>query len=175
MVAFAGQKTQACVRCCKELPLDLRHFGWRKESNAFRRECRKCQAERTREYSKTLDPVRYRRKKYQDKLRQFGLTMEEYEAIAAAQGFKCALCRKPEKNGKRLAVDHCHHTGQIRGLLCHQCNRLLGYFGDSAESLTRVMAYLIGPSQASQLVAEMRKSSAPLCQGQLDLLLPKES
>ena len=173
-VAFAGQKTQICTTCQQEQPLDLKHFAWRKDQRVFRRNCRKCQARNTREYLKTVNPVLLRRKKYQDKLRQFDLTLAEYEAIAAAQGNRCALCRKPEKN-RRLAVDHCHQTGQIRGLLCTGCNHALARMGDSTEGVQRVLAYLTGPSQASQLVAELRKSTAPLCQGQLDLSLPTES
>lgn len=45
-----------------------------------------------------------------------------------AQDFKCALCRRHKdsfKRGYALAVDHCHETGKVRGLLCCTCNRLL--------------------------------------------------
>ena len=59
--------------------------------------------------------------------RTFGLTVEEYDAMLDAQHGVCAICGKlPQK--KRLAVDHNHTTGKVRGLLCPSCNRTLGYF-----------------------------------------------
>lgn len=50
--------------------------------------------------------------------------------------------RKEKEFVRRLAVDHCHSTGKIRGLLCHNCNTGLGKLGDSIESLTKALNYL---------------------------------
>jgi hypothetical protein len=55
----------------------------------------------------------------------FDLTPEEYEIMLAAQGGVCAICTRPPKT-KRLAVDHNHKTGEVRGLLCARCNQILG-------------------------------------------------
>jgi len=80
--------------------------------------------------------------------KNYGLTISEYDALFARQGYKCAICdRKPEtrtRQGRklRLAVDHCHETGQIRGLLCADCNRAIGQLGDSAERIEKALAYL---------------------------------
>jgi hypothetical protein len=57
--------------------------------------------------------------------RLYGIDRPEYERMSEAQGHTCAICGKPE-NGKALAVDHCHATGAIRGLLCSNCNKGLG-------------------------------------------------
>jgi hypothetical protein len=66
-------------------------------------------------------------------LKKFGLTLGQYKQMLEAQNFVCAICRKPEtaldyRTGKlkRLAVDHNHETGKVRGLLCVFHNRLLG-------------------------------------------------
>jgi hypothetical protein len=56
--------------------------------------------------------------------KQLGVTTEQYEAMLRAQGGGCAICGNPPKT-RRLDVDHDHKTGQVRGLLCHRCNRAL--------------------------------------------------
>jgi hypothetical protein len=77
----------------------------------------------------------------------YGLTVAEYEQMAADQNGGCAICdakvsfKKADKS-KRLAVDHDHETNEVRGLLCVRCNRGLGYFEDSIERLMRAKAYL---------------------------------
>ncbi len=53
--------------------------------------------------------------------RKFGITREDYDAMFLAQGGLCAICRKPGGR-RRLAVDHNHVTGEVRGLLCNGCN-----------------------------------------------------
>lgn len=60
------------------------------------------------------------------------------------QGGVCAICGNPEtdKRNHRLAVDHCHETDKIRGLLCKSCNIGLGMFKDNTNNLTRAVAYL---------------------------------
>jgi Recombination endonuclease VII len=57
-----------------------------------------------------------------------------------AQRGQCAICREI----KRLVVDHCHRSGQRRGLLCHKCNSGLGYFSDSKSLLMNAITYLAG-------------------------------
>lgn len=58
-------------------------------------------------------------------LAKYGLTPEGYERILAAQGGKCAICRRLPKPGKNFNVDHDHKTDAVRGLLCFFCNRIL--------------------------------------------------
>jgi hypothetical protein len=54
----------------------------------------------------------------------------------------CAICKEPESRDRELALDHCHDTGEIRGLLCSACNTGIGLFKDSPERLVAASEYL---------------------------------
>jgi hypothetical protein len=78
--------------------------------------------------------------------RKFGLTPEQYDLIYQAQGGKCAICQVATGKTKKLAVDHDHKTGKIRGLLCSTCNRMiLGTLRDDITALQRAIDYLVTP------------------------------
>ena len=73
----------------------------------------------------------------------FNITLEQYDKILVKQNFKCAICNKHMSEFKRaLAVDHDHETGKIRGLLCRNCNAILGYAGDNPKILLEAIDYL---------------------------------
>ena len=80
--------------------------------------------------------------------KKYGITLNEYEQMFQQQLGLCAICHKPETklsikgNQSLLAVDHCHTTGKIRGLLCRNCNLLLGHAKDSEDILLNAVAYL---------------------------------
>lgn len=77
--------------------------------------------------------------------RTYNISSEEYDAILEAQGGRCAGCRKPPGK-KRLAVDHDHRTGIVRGLLCSNCNhRLLGRRDRDPGLFLRIYEYLTDP------------------------------
>lgn len=78
---------------------------------------------------------------------KYGITPEQYDALLEAQDGCCAICGQPEAistwNGQpRLAVDHDHATGEIRGLLCNHCNTGLGKFRDDPDVLDAAIDYL---------------------------------
>lgn len=75
---------------------------------------------------------------------RYGITSEQYEEMVRAQGGRCAICGTDNPGRKRTkwAVDHCHKTGRVRGLLCTKCNPGLGYFQDSPELLLAAARYL---------------------------------
>jgi hypothetical protein len=102
--------------------------------------CRRCDLDR-----KKAD-YRAHPKKYLDRQRKYayGITAHEYDSLHAAQGGVCAICGLPEtrRTKSSLAVDHCHTTGKIRGLLCSMCNPGLGGFKDNPELLLAAVAYL---------------------------------
>lgn len=76
--------------------------------------------------------------------REFGITATEWDQLLAAQGGGCAICRSPfgDSTGKPLAVDHCHETGAVRGLLCFACNFGVGLYKNDPERLRSAADYL---------------------------------
>lgn len=73
----------------------------------------------------------------------YNMTVEEYNILFDGQEGRCAICGIHQDDFKeRLSVDHNHATGKVRGLLCNDCNRMLGGSKDSVESLTKAIEYL---------------------------------
>lgn len=70
----------------------------------------------------------------------YGITAEQYDAMFAAQGECCAICRDP--NPVQWNVDHCHETGAVRGILCSACNQGIGLLRDDREVLRSAVRYL---------------------------------
>lgn len=77
------------------------------------------------------------------RLRKYELTIEKYNEMLLGQNNCCKICLTPKfNNGKRLAVDHCHKTGKIRGLLCESCNRAIGLLKDDVVVLENAIKYI---------------------------------
>lgn len=75
-------------------------------------------------------------------LKTYNLTLEEYYSLYKDGAF-CSICGISEyENNKKLAIDHCHKTGIVRGLLCNNCNHGLGKFKDSIQLLSKAIDYL---------------------------------
>jgi hypothetical protein len=102
------------------------------------------------EYEKTK-PKEWRQaigRKSNLKLR-YNITPQEYETKLASQDYCCAICGKDAFDNIRrgkiepLCIDHCHTTGNLRDLLCFQCNSALGHFKDNIETLQKAVQYLL--------------------------------
>lgn len=97
-------------------------------------------------YAKNRDRALARgRVRYRE--RYYGLSAFQFDELLARQKGVCAICSQPETHLRRgrplpLCVDHCHKTGRVRGLLCHECNWALGKFKDSQELLQKALNYL---------------------------------
>ncbi len=70
----------------------------------------------------------------------YGITLEAYNEMLEAQGGVCAICQS--ESNRMLDTDHCHETGEVRGLLCNGCNQGLGQFKDSPKRLQNAIDYL---------------------------------
>ena len=149
-----------CTSCSQYLPES--EIRWDAVRNRWDGSCRSC---KTLAYKRHLDaPLReakaaerranhaaYMRKwaaKNRDvqrikvTLRTWGLTEAQYRALFDAQDHKCAVCGAEARTGKVLAIDHCHDSGRIRGLLCQDCNLGMGQFADDPNLLEAAVRYL---------------------------------
>jgi hypothetical protein len=93
------------------------------------RHCRTCMRERHKEFRRYV----------------YGLTAEQHDELLKQQDAVCAICRTPAAEGRVLVVDHNHASGEIRGLLCSDCNTALGQFLDSPALLRAAVVYLGRP------------------------------
>ena len=75
----------------------------------------------------------------------YGLAEGDYVRLYLFQGGRCAGCQRATGARKRLAVDHHHVTGEVRGLLCGPCNRMVGHFRDDPSTFLRLADYLTNP------------------------------
>jgi hypothetical protein len=75
---------------------------------------------------------------------KYHISLQEYTELLIRQNGCCAICGTSDPKGptSQFVVDHCHHTGKIRGLLCNHCNTGLGKLGDTIESLNKAIRYL---------------------------------
>lgn len=93
--------------------------------------------------------LRHRKVKMAWDLKKYGLSLDDYDSMLKAQAGRCAICRREEIGGRgilrKLAVDHCHLTGCVRGLLCNRCNAALGMVRDDASVLRAMILYLEKP------------------------------
>lgn len=120
--------------------------NWRWELSLFYRLGR-ASAEDRKKYDAAVReraPLRRRAKEFYKK---FGLTLDGYQSLHDAQNGACACCGLPETDRRAgvtrwLAVDHCHSTGAVRGLLCSNCNQGLGRFRDDPALLRKAAEYL---------------------------------
>lgn len=85
----------------------------------------------------------------QQREKSLGVTEDDYQRMLAAQDDSCAVCglrieeyRTKYNRYTQFSVDHNHSTGEVRGLLCHNCNRALGMLQDDPEILWRAVSYL---------------------------------
>ena len=86
----------------------------------------------------------YTRARKKNLKRRYSITEEQYNELFDSQCGKCAICGTHQKDlSTKLAVDHIHSTGVIRGLLCYNCNMGLGRFKDSEQLIISALSYLM--------------------------------
>ncbi len=134
-------------------PWGVENFYWRVSS--VDPEIKFKHKEYQRDYQRKLRAANPRYGKDQFLRRNYGVTLEWYDAQHARQKGLCTICDQPETQviGGRLlelAVDHCHEKGHVRSLLCCKCNQGLGCFQDDPELLRKAAAYLDPHKQGAE-------------------------
>jgi len=87
--------------------------------------------------ARRADPVN----RAKERARRHGISLQDLEAMSARQHGACAICKR--KRARSLAIDHCHATRKVRGLLCDNCNPGLGFFQDSPRLLQMAIEYMV--------------------------------
>lgn len=145
--------SKRCNRCGQIKPLV--EFSPHLTSYYGRRpECKPCRMAKIKTHYQGYDEERRNQAK---RIRHFirlkylyGITRQEYRELFSEQGGLCAICNCPEtrtNNGggiQSLSVDHAPDTGQVRGLLCANCNTGLGLMKHNTEYLYKAIRYLKG-------------------------------
>ena len=129
---------KVCFNCKVEKP--LQDF-YKSNTRYYQRECKVCTKDRKNAWSKTPEGKESSKR---TKLKaRFGMSIEQYGSLLLKQNNCCAICGVHEKEfTHKLAVDHCHTTGTIRGLLCKPCNLALGNMMDNPARLRVAALYL---------------------------------
>lgn len=132
----------------KSKPWSIDNFYWKQTSlsdearadrAAYMREWQRKKRDSNKEYYKSIQLKK-----------TYGIDIDWFNRQFDLQKGVCAICGEPEKtiiHGRQisLAVDHCHDTGQVRGLLCRGCNNSIGHFKHDISILQKAIDYLKTP------------------------------
>lgn len=139
-------ETKRCATCGEDKPRS-EYYAVSKTESTLRPHCKPCHSTRRKaNYAKAGGKdIPYE----QLIKREYGITLADYNALLRSQAHRCAVCRRPEtirskRTGelRRLAVDHDHVTGAVRGLLCHRCNILVWAFEENHAILGLINHYV---------------------------------
>lgn len=135
-----------CTKCSKNKTLDsfYKNKNFKDGRSYYCKDCVKKDHKIRAE-----DPVRKKDMRNNHLRARYGITIEGYEKLMVLQDGLCAICKKEETQEHSryggvmpLAVDHNHFTGEVRGLLCSRCNRLLGRLESSREIYDGIISYV---------------------------------
>lgn len=96
----------------------------------------------TREWKLRNPELYIQRSRDKEYRRKYGISLEQYDELLKAQQGVCAICATSCDTGMNLAVDHCHDTNKIRGLLCKNCNTAIGLLKEDLETMTKALEYV---------------------------------
>ncbi|MES1975755.1 MAG: endonuclease VII domain-containing protein [Pseudomonadota bacterium] len=131
---------------CKDCQKDYREQH-KETGNEYTRQWRKAHpgydAAQNLLYRQTNPGLRAQQDRRKRLKKKYNLTPEEFDALIAAQGGRCAICKTDTPGGSGTwHVDHNHETGRVRGLLCVRCNPMLGLALDDPLILIAALEYL---------------------------------
>lgn len=131
---------KTCTKCKKVKPLSKYHYRNRGKGTVDTI-CKTCTALGRKKYYLTKHARAVCRKSSRKRL--YGLTNSEFDKMLTDQKGCCAICGKHQTEAKKVfSVDHNHETKELRGLLCMNCNLLLGHAKENTETLQSAIDYL---------------------------------
>lgn len=135
-------QTKICKTCNVELELD--NFSKGQGKYKLHNACKVCDAIRRRKQHASLSVEEKARRSEQQRIKEYkriyNLPDDLAKQLANNREGVCKICNET----KLLVVDHCHNTGEVRGLICSHCNSVLGYAKDNVKTLQSAIDYLIG-------------------------------
>ena len=138
-------KTKICSKCKKRLPISC-FFKRNNRLSGHTSQCKYCKGKYKKNWRRTVKGKLCQRRNWL-KFR-YNITLIEYDEIFEEQNGVCAICGRVESiMGRRLAVDHDHKTGKVRGLLCYRCNTRLGILEENSNLLLVMLNYLSNTSK----------------------------
>ncbi len=147
--------TQVCTGCKVEKPIES-FFRDKRKANGRMPRCSACKAQAYKDWRRRnpdFEKRRYAAQRVETRerhlVRKYGVTLVEYARMLNEQGGCCAICGRPEPSNRGLDVDHDHETGDVRGLLCTSCNRVIGHAHDSEDRLRAAADYLVSKRKGS--------------------------
>lgn len=153
---------KTCTKCKRTLPLS-QFFADKRTKSGKMASCKSCKQELTRKWWLGKKQSGYHKARYQKikvgererhLVKKYGVDLARYQEMYSQQDGKCAICGRTQE--RSFDVDHDHSTGEVRGLLCTSCNKMIGHAGDNPERLMAAAEYL--SSRRSQ-----RSSSKRTC------------
>jgi len=123
-------------RVCEKSKVIIKFVKLSSSEDGHTNICKKCHRQAQQKY-RANNPDSYKSAKLKSK---YGISLIELNNMKEKQGNSCLICTKPTIE---LVVDHCHQEKHIRGLLCPSCNKGLGFFKDSTNSLHNAIIYLV--------------------------------
>jgi hypothetical protein len=148
---YPSEVSRGTKKCCSQICATRKFHKDRKVRGYPKRNCATCGTKfqttgSTHLYCTVCSELRRRTSTWASSLREFGLTIGEYETLLKKQRGKCAICKgHPGRKGSRFAVDHDHTTGKVRGLLCLQCNTKLGWLESNNNAVMKYLAATKSP------------------------------
>lgn len=140
---YVGLLIGPAKRCsrCKVVQTLTNFYASTKSSDSKASWCKTCTLAIERDRSNRVRRNTPEQKRKWQLMTRYRLTPDCVEAMKLSQGNKCPLCEREFFEGLRTHVDHCHNTGEVRGVLCHICNICLGGWDDLGWR-KRALAYL---------------------------------
>lgn len=140
---YTNQRGRRVVRTCENCEEKFETLATKVRAGGEKFCSRKCYAE-YRQNKLSPDERKKAHVRHQRK-HKYGVTEAMFKDMLENQKGRCKVCNKKFTNKSRYTtacVDHCHTTGQVRGLLCNSCNRAIGMLGDTYEAVKKAADYL---------------------------------